>query len=114
MLGISLLKLGFMLPALFADGVGPRKNELYWGREICVIYDYRPMIERKEKAPSLFAIELKNQNGGSIEKEYPLRNESPKVVFIKVWSDVKQMLATEQCDRVEVFYPSEKKMNSEM
>ncbi len=113
-------KIIFLLQgALFLSGnalsaPAPKSEDLYWGKEICVIYDYRPMIQRKEKAPHLFAIEHKNQNGGSLVKTYDKKSGlSTKLLFSKVLRDTQHYLGSGTCDRIEVFHPSLKQMDSD-
>lgn len=95
--------------------------------ETCVIYDYRPSLKQGFKlSKNIFAIEIKNTNGGSFAKTYPNSpkitenvstqnlEESTKPQFLKVEKDAKNFLNSGKCDKLEYFYPSKEKEESDL
>lgn len=95
--------------------------------ETCVIYDYRPSLKQGLKlSKNIFAIEIKNANGGSFAKTYP---NSPKITetvstqnledatkpqFQKVERDAKNFIDSGKCNKLEYFYPSKEKEESDL
>lgn len=103
----------------------PNWEDYYWGGEICVLYDYRFAIRKNlELGPNVFAIEVKNQNGGSFEKVYPLQKKKKqskaelkkyyRLQFLKANQDLLKLVDKGKCDRIEIFYPDKDKEESEI
>jgi hypothetical protein len=87
-----------------------------WGKEVCVIYDYRPLLSaEKSSAPYLFAIERKNANGGIFERTYDLKlRANVKGALAKVMNDVAGLVEKGLCHSVEVYYPTKERMDAPM
>lgn len=81
--------------------------------EVCVVYDFRPLLDQKKSGADFFALELKNHNGGSIENRYSVQKyKKAKDAFSAVLKDVAKYTETGRCDGLEVFYPQKENDSS--
>lgn len=92
----------------------PNLNSVYWGRETCVIYDYRPLLTSGKKPRYIFALELKNHNGGEFKEFVTSGSESPAKSLARLLNKIEGLVKTGVCDRLEVFLPSSENDSSKI